>query len=44
LYEQLLRRYSFTKKLQSQNSSRENLRKEVSEEKGVRKMLMKLTP
>jgi len=43
-YKQLLRQYSFAKKLQSQNVSREKLRKALLYKKGARKMLMKLTP
>jgi hypothetical protein len=43
-YEQILSRYSFAKKLQSQNVSREKLRKTLSKEKGASKLLMKLTP
>jgi len=41
--EWLLRRYSFGKKFQSQNLSRENLCKTLSYKKGAQKMLMNLT-
>jgi hypothetical protein len=44
LDEQLLRPYSCAKKLQSQNVTREKLRKRLLYEKGDWKMLMKLTP
>jgi len=40
-YEQLLRRYSFGKKLQSQTAIREKLRKALSYKKGLSKILMK---
>jgi len=43
-YEQLLRQYSFDKKLQGQTVIREKLRKALSYEKCANKMLMKLTP
>jgi len=42
-YTQLLRRYSFAKKLQSQAVMIEKMRKAILYEKGVSKMLMKLT-
>jgi len=42
-YEQLLRRYSFTKQLQSQYVSREMLRKALLFKKGTSKMLIKFT-
>jgi len=44
LYKQLLHRYSFAKKLQSQIVTREKLQKTLLYKKGVHKMLMKLTP
>jgi len=44
LHEQLLRRYSSAKKLQSQTIIREKLHKALSYEKRAHKMLMKLTP
>jgi len=43
-YEQLLRRYSFAKKLQSQTVTREKLCESLSYEKVLRKMLVNLTP
>jgi len=43
-FEQLLRQYSFEKKLQSQIVSREMLRNALSYKKGASKILMKLTP
>jgi len=43
-YEQLLCRYSFAKKLQSQTTIREKLHKTLSNTTGARKMLVKLTP
>jgi len=43
-YEQLLRRYSFTKKLQSKTVIREKLQEALSYKKVKFKMLMKLTP
>jgi len=43
-YVQLLRQYSFTKKLQSQTVSREKLNKALSYKKVARKMLVKWTP
>jgi len=39
-----LHQYSFAKKLQSQNVSREKLHKALMYEKGESKMFMKLTP
>jgi len=39
-----LRQFSFAKKLKSQTAIREKLRKALWNEKGVHKMLMKLTP
>jgi hypothetical protein len=43
-YEQLLRQYSFVKKLQSQSEIREKLGKTLSYEKGARKLVVKWTP
>jgi hypothetical protein len=43
-YEQLLRPYSFGKKLQSQTVIREKSFKALSYKKGLCKMLLKLTP
>jgi len=40
----LLRQYSFTEKLQSHTVIREKLHKALLYEKGLSKMLMKLTP
>jgi len=42
-YKQLLRQYSFAKKLQNQTVIREKLLKALLREKGAHKMLMKLT-
>jgi len=44
ILEQLLCKYSFTKKLQSQIVTREKLCKTLLYEKVMRKMLMKLIP
>jgi len=43
-YEQLLRQYSFAKKLQRQIEIREKLCKTLSYEKGARKLVVKWTP
>jgi hypothetical protein len=43
-YEQLLRGYSFAKKLQSQTVTREKLCESLSYEKVLSKMLVNLTP
>jgi hypothetical protein len=44
LNKQLLRKYSFVKKLQSQTVIREKLHKALSYKKAAREMLVKLTP
>ncbi len=44
IYLNLLHQYFCAKKVQSQNVTREKLRKALSYKKIVRKMLMKLTP